>query len=102
MRTLPVIEISVLSPSNLYSRKLEEKNKNSSHAIIMDLIAKELKVSGIFVLRTSYQFFLVDSIKDFELSVVDTQKSTIGGVYNEFIFSPRLDNLLMSFCSLRV
>lgn len=35
------------------------------------------------------------------MAVYDTQKSTIGGACNEFIFSPRLDNLEMSFCSIR-
>jgi len=69
--------------------KLEEKDKdkNSSHAIVMKLLASELKCK-------------VEEIKDFELSVVDTQPSVIGGINNEFIFSPRLDNLMMSFCSL--
>jgi len=67
--------------------KLEEKEKNSSHTIIMNLIAAELKCA-------------VDEIKDFELSVIDTQPSVIGGIHNEFIFSPRIDNLMMSYCSL--
>lgn len=43
---------------------------------------------------------LVEDIKNFELFVCDTQKAVIGGVFNEFIFSPRLDNLMMSFCGL--
>jgi len=42
----------------------------------------------------------VEDIRDFELSVCDTQKSVLGGLFNEFIFSPRIDNLMMSFCGL--
>ncbi|KAK1271884.1 putative aspartyl aminopeptidase [Acorus gramineus] len=42
-----------------------------------------------------------DEICDFELQLCDTQPSNIGGVLKEFIFSGRLDNLCMSFCSLK-
>lgn len=43
---------------------------------------------------------IANQIRDFELAVYDTQKSAIGGACNEFIFSPRLDNLEMSYCSI--
>lgn len=43
---------------------------------------------------------IAHQIRDFELAVYDTQKSVIGGACNEFIFSPRLDNLEMSYCSI--
>ncbi|KZV21745.1 aspartyl aminopeptidase family protein [Dorcoceras hygrometricum] len=42
-----------------------------------------------------------DDICDFELQACDTQQSTIAGALKEFIFSGRLDNLCMSFCSLK-
>jgi aspartyl aminopeptidase len=60
----------------------------SHHKSLLDLVAKELGVE-------------VSQIFDFELSLFDTNPSTIGGIHNEFIFSPRLDNLMMSFCSLK-
>ncbi|KAK9073562.1 hypothetical protein SSX86_007886 [Deinandra increscens subsp. villosa] len=42
-----------------------------------------------------------DDICDFELQACDTQPSIIAGALKEFIFSGRLDNLCMSFCSLK-
>lgn len=32
----------------------------------------------------------------------DTQKASVGGLNDEFIHSARLDNLMMSFCSVIV
>ncbi|MCD7451083.1 hypothetical protein HAX54_009531 [Datura stramonium] len=40
-------------------------------------------------------------ICDFELQACDTQPSIIAGAMKEFVFSGRLDNLCMSFCSLK-
>ncbi|CAK9172552.1 unnamed protein product [Ilex paraguariensis] len=40
-------------------------------------------------------------ICDFELQACDTQPSIVAGAMKEFIFSGRLDNLCMSFCSLK-
>ncbi|KAJ4712541.1 Aspartyl aminopeptidase [Melia azedarach] len=42
-----------------------------------------------------------DDICDFELQACDTQPSIVAGINKEFIFSGRLDNLCMSFCSLK-
>jgi len=60
---------------------------NSHSPLLLKLLASELKVNS-------------DQISDFELSVCDFQSSTKGGMLNEFIFSPRLDNLCMSFCGI--
>jgi len=62
-------------------------DSTDSQSVISKLVASELKCK-------------VEDIRELELSVVDSQKSVIGGVFNEFIFSPRLDNLMMSFCSI--
>lgn len=64
---------------------LDEGTSNGT--VIGDLLSQELKCD-------------VNDIRDFELCVCDTQKAVIGGLHNEFIFSPRLDNLMMSFCGL--
>ena len=56
------------------------------HPYIIELIAKEAKAE-------------VGEVVDFEVVLYDTQKSCIGGLNNELIFSPRLDNLEMSYCS---
>lgn len=51
---------------------------------LVELIANELNVE-------------LKDIEDFELSLFDHQKSIIGGLNDEFIFSPRLDNLTSCF-----
>ncbi|CAK7563780.1 MAG: hypothetical protein SEPTF4163_001657 [Sporothrix epigloea] len=56
------------------------------HSVLIDVIAKEAGVSA-------------DDIVDFELVLYDTQKSCLGGLHEEFIFSARLDNLGMTYCS---
>ena len=56
------------------------------HPYLVELIAKEAKVE-------------VSEIQDFEMLLYDTQKSCIGGLNEELLFSPRLDNLGMSFCA---
>ncbi|CAH2352053.1 aspartyl aminopeptidase 4 [[Candida] railenensis] len=53
---------------------------------LVELIAKECGVEP-------------KQIEDFELVLFDHQKSTIGGLNEEFIFSPRLDNLTSCFCA---
>jgi aspartyl aminopeptidase len=57
------------------------------HPATLDVIASEAEVD-------------VADIVDFELVLYDTQKSCIGGLNDEFIFSPRLDNLGMTYCSI--
>lgn len=58
--------------------------KDEHHSLLVDLLAKELKVPAT-------------AIKDFDLSLCDTQPACIHGAHNEFIASRGLDNLLMSF-----
>ncbi|PTU17554.1 hypothetical protein P175DRAFT_0535886 [Aspergillus ochraceoroseus IBT 24754] len=56
------------------------------HPYIVELIATEAGVSP-------------KDVVDFEMILFDTHKSCLGGFQDEFIFSPRLDNLDSSFCA---
>lgn len=56
------------------------------HPYLVELIANEANVD-------------ISTIVDFELVLYDTQAACIGGLNNELIFSARLDNLGMSYCS---
>ncbi|KIW03739.1 uncharacterized protein PV09_05046 [Verruconis gallopava] len=61
---------------------------NRHPELIVDKIAEKLNVHP-------------ENVIDFDLSLYDLQKATIGGLNNEFIFSARIDNLMMTFCGLR-
>lgn len=56
------------------------------HSYLVDVIAENAGVAA-------------SEVVDFELVLYDTQKSTLGGLNDEFIFSARLDNLDMTFCA---
>ena len=56
------------------------------HPRIIEMIANEVEAAP-------------SDIVDFEMVLFDTQKSCVGGLNEELLFSPRLDNLEMSFCS---
>lgn len=56
------------------------------HSQFVELVAREAGVKP-------------EEILDFELILFDTQKSALGGLNDEFIFSPRLDNLNSTYCA---
>ncbi|RPA78667.1 aspartyl aminopeptidase [Ascobolus immersus RN42] len=56
------------------------------HPIVVELIAENAGVKP-------------EDVIDFEMLLFDTQDAVLGGVRDEFIFSPRLDNQMMSYCS---
>ncbi|KAK6153968.1 hypothetical protein DH2020_013607 [Rehmannia glutinosa] len=80
---------SVESGSSDVKQPDGKTNTNQKHhPLLLQLIATQLGCEP-------------DEICDFELQACDTQKSVIAGALKEFIFSGRLDNLCMSFCSLK-
>ncbi|KAI1735562.1 aspartyl aminopeptidase-like protein [Xylaria scruposa] len=56
------------------------------HPYIMELIAEQAGAK-------------VEDVVDFEIVLYDVQKSCLGGLNEEFIYSARLDNLGMTYCS---
>eukprot|EP00123_Amoebidium_parasiticum_P006254 comp17252_c0_seq1/m.16310 comp17252_c0_seq1/g.16310 ORF comp17252_c0_seq1/g.16310 comp17252_c0_seq1/m.16310 type:complete len:462 (-) comp17252_c0_seq1:544-1929(-) len=58
------------------------------HPLLLNLMAKELGCNA-------------SDILDFELCVADTVPACVGGAHEEFLFSPRLDNLMSSYCALQ-
>ncbi len=56
------------------------------HPHVIELIADEVKAAP-------------SEIVDFEMILYDTSLACVGGLNEELLFSPRLDNLEMSFCS---
>ncbi|CAD6499787.1 BgTH12-03894 [Blumeria graminis f. sp. triticale] len=61
--------------------------KDRHHPFIVELIAQHAGVT-------------VEELIDFEMVLYDTQQACIGGINDELIFSPRLDNLGMTFCAI--
>jgi len=77
---LPVIETSLKA-------QLQTTSGEPHNASLVNLIATTLGVEK-------------SAIHGFDLTICAHQDSVIGGLNNEFIFSPRLDNLMSSFCGL--
>ncbi|KDR83853.1 hypothetical protein GALMADRAFT_236273 [Galerina marginata CBS 339.88] len=66
--------------------KVASSIQENHHPALLSLLSGELSVAP-------------EEIYDFELSLYDTQPASLGGINNEFIFSPRMDNLVSSFCA---
>ncbi|KAI8385029.1 peptidase M18 [Radiomyces spectabilis] len=84
----PILATATKSALNGFDKAGDSEAEALHHPLLVHVLADEMKVKP-------------RQIRDFELALYDTQKSTIGGACNEFIFSPRLDNLEMSFCSIK-
>ncbi|PQM33168.1 putative aspartyl aminopeptidase [Prunus yedoensis var. nudiflora] len=79
------------SDAQTHGKKSNERNTSNNskhHSLLLQLLADQLGCEP-------------EDISDFELQACDTQPSIVAGATKEFIFSGRLDNLCMSFCSLK-
>ncbi|KAJ3341458.1 hypothetical protein HDU93_004859 [Gonapodya sp. JEL0774] len=59
------------------------------HKALVDMLVEECGIAS------------ASDLLDLELCLYDTQPATRGGVYGEYIFSARLDNLCMSWCGIK-
>ncbi|KAI9486845.1 MAG: peptidase M18 [Benjaminiella poitrasii] len=89
---LPVLATTAKSVLNAvkeegYNKSWGPNQTKNHHPALIHILAETMKVEA-------------RQICDFELCLFDTQPATLGGVYDEFVFSARLDNLGMSYCSL--
>lgn len=66
---------------------LGERAAGDHNSVLMKLLSEAAGCDG-------------SEIVDFDLSVIDTQPPAIGGAFEEFIHSPRIDNLLSCYCCL--
>jgi aspartyl aminopeptidase len=74
--------------STLY-KSTDNADSMSHHLEMLQLIADEIKIKP-------------EDILSVDLCLYDSQPPCLGGSRNEFIFSGRLDNLYLSYCSIQV
>lgn len=83
------------TPAMLASKHIDEEmnggpreDKSNHHRTLLDRLASLLGCK-------------VEQIIDFDICLADTQPAAIGGIYEEFVFAPRLDNLFNAYTSLQ-
>lgn len=84
-KSKPIFEKAEINTTNSYT--MTSADSRHPHQIV-DKIAEKLDLHP-------------EDIVDFDLSLYDVQKATLGGSNNEFIFSARIDNLMMTFCAMK-
>lgn len=89
---VPILGQQIASQLNSTKEDSESKGNGldvscNHHPALLSLLAEELSVKP-------------EEINDFELQLYDVQPSCLGGINEEFIYSPRLDNQMTSYCAL--
>ncbi|XP_028392918.1 aspartyl aminopeptidase-like isoform X2 [Dendronephthya gigantea] len=69
-------------------QKDEQTNSHRHQPLLIQMLCEEMSCE-------------CGDIVDFELCLADTQPATLGGAMSEFIFSPRLDNLVNAYASIQ-
>eukprot|EP01101_Sappina_pedata_P007602 TRINITY_DN4053_c0_g1_i1.p1 TRINITY_DN4053_c0_g1~~TRINITY_DN4053_c0_g1_i1.p1 ORF type:complete len:470 (+),score=215.27 TRINITY_DN4053_c0_g1_i1:28-1410(+) len=85
---LPIIASEFADQLGANSANDKSKNGAHHHTILLKLLSDAAQCNP-------------DDIVDMELSLCDTQPAQLGGPYEEFILSPRLDNLMSSFIAIQ-
>ncbi|XP_030531268.1 probable aspartyl aminopeptidase isoform X2 [Rhodamnia argentea] len=90
---LPVLATSIMAEMNKPAAEngpedVSIVNKSKHHSLLLQMLANQIGCEP-------------DEICDFELQACDTQPGVVAGALKEFVYSGRLDNLCMSFCSLK-
>lgn len=85
---VPVIATAV--KKELGSKEKEDipEWKKKHHPILINMIANEANITP-------------EALVDFDLYLADHQSSSIGGAEDDFIFAPRIDNLLSMYAGLQ-
>jgi len=87
LATVAMEELSKTDSANDSKEASAVKNQASKHhPILVKLICDQLGVAP-------------EQLMDFELCLADASPAVIGGAFEEFIFSPRLDNLVNAYTS---
>uniref|UniRef100_A0A3Q3F5I9 Aspartyl aminopeptidase n=1 Tax=Labrus bergylta TaxID=56723 RepID=A0A3Q3F5I9_9LABR len=83
---VPIIATAVQEELETGSVSCGDAEKH--HPVLVKVLCSELGIAP-------------EALLDFELCLADTQPGALGGVYEEFIYSPRLDNLHSCYCALQ-
>ncbi|KAI0375740.1 aspartyl aminopeptidase [Pilatotrama ljubarskyi] len=79
-------QLNATSTSSKETPKAASDIQGNHHSALLELLSEHLSVSPEY-------------IHDFELHLYDTQPAVLGGLRNEFVFSPRMDNQFSSFAA---
>jgi aspartyl aminopeptidase len=79
-------QLNAKKDAEITPKTLASSIQENHQPALLELLAGELSIAP-------------EEIHDFDLSLYDTQPAVLGGINNEFIFSPRMDNLVSSFCA---